>query len=156
VIDPTREQLVNQAQLPSVAFTIRPIGLVHATLRKKTKIPKYFLPRGRATLEFFHPYISGLQGLYGGIDLWVLTYHAPSGQMTSESWQGGDGVPGVFTTNHLLRPNPIEFLRARVIDLNPEEGLLHVEGLDVEDGAPILDIRPATSPHRRLVTPGEN
>jgi tRNA (Thr-GGU) A37 N-methylase len=155
MIDPTSEQLVSQPQMPSVAFTLRPIGLVHTTLRKRTKFPKYFVPRGHATLELFYPYIPGLQGLYGGIELWVLTYHAPSGKIPADSWQGGDGVPGVFTTNAIERPNPIEFLRARVIELNPDKGLLHVEGLDVEDGAPILDLRPVTTPHHRLVLPSE-
>jgi tRNA (Thr-GGU) A37 N-methylase len=138
-----------------VAFTIRPIGIIHAAPRKQARLPKYFIPKGRATLELFHPYLPGLQGLYEGIELWVLAYHAPSGSVSTDSWQGGDGAPGLFATNSVERPNPIEFLRARVVELNFEKGLLHVEGLDVEDGLPILDLRPATSPHHRLAKPGE-
>jgi tRNA (Thr-GGU) A37 N-methylase len=138
-----------------VAFIVRPIGLVHTVPRKRVRPPKFFVPKGRATLELFHPYLPGLQGLYGGLDLWVITYHAPSVGAPAESWQPVDGTPGIFATMSLERPNPIEFLRARIVDFSPEKGLLHVVGLDVEDGAPILDIRPVTSPHQRLAKPGE-
>jgi len=144
-----------QSPVPTVAFTLRPIGLVHAAPVKRTRLPKYFVPRGRATLELFHPYVPGLQGLYEGLDLWVITYHALSGCVPSDTWQGGEGLPGVFATTALQRPNPIEFLRAKVMTVDPAQGLLHVEGLDAEDGAPILDIRPATSPRHRLTRPSE-
>ena len=150
-IDPRSEQ----PQAPTVAFNLRPVGIVHTSHTKRAKLPKYFVPRGRATLELFHPYLSGFQGLYGGLELWVITYHAPSDRVPADSWQSQHGAPGVFATNSIERPNPIEFLRARVVDLIPELGLLHVEGLDADDGAPILDIRPATSPHHRLTKPGE-
>lgn len=153
--DPSMDLSSDRTPTPTVAFTIRPIGLVHLVPRKQARVPKYFVPKGRATLELFHPYHPGLQGLYGGIELWVLTYHAPSGRVPADSWKAGDGVRGVFATNSVERPNPIEFLRARIANLDLEQGLIHVEGLDVEDGAPILDIRPASSPHHRLAKPGE-
>ncbi|NTW85744.1 MAG: hypothetical protein HGB30_06225 [Holophagaceae bacterium] len=145
----------DQGPAPPVAFTLRPIGIVHSAPVKRTRLPKYFVPRGCAALELFHPYGPGLQGLYEGLDLWVITYHALSGRVPSDAWQGGEGLPGVFGTTALQRPNPIEFLRARVMTVDPAQGLLQVEGLDAEDGAPILDIRPATSPRHRLTRPGE-
>jgi len=119
------------------------------------RVPKYFAPITRATLELFQPYLPGLAGLYEGVELWVITYRAPSGRVPPDAWQGGDGVPGVFATTAVERPNPIEFLRARIVDIDREKGLLQVVGLDVEDGAAILDIRLATSPHHRLTKPGE-
>ena len=152
--DTSMGQRLDLTRTPTVAFIVRPIGLVHTVPRKRVRIPTYFVPKGRATLELFHPYLPGLQGLYGGLDLWVITYHAPSGQGSTEPLQPGDGAPGVFATTSVERPNPIEFLRARIVDLSPEKGLLHVVGLDIEDGAPILDIRPATSPHQRLSKSG--
>lgn len=140
---------------PSVAFTLRPIGIVQRAPTKRVRIPKYFTPVKRATLEFFQPYLPGLAGLYEGVELWVITYHAPSSRVPADAWQGGDGVPGVFATTTVERPNPIEFLRARVVDIDREKGLLQVVGLDVEEGEAILDIRLATTPHRRLTRPGE-
>jgi len=151
-LDPRGEQ----GPVSPVAFTLRPIGIVHTTPRKRARLPKYFVPRGRAALELFHPFLPGLQGLYEGLDLWVITYHAHSGRLPGDAWQGGEGLPGIFATTALQRPNPIEFLRAKVTTVDPAQGLLHVEGLDAEDGAPILDIRPATSPRHRLTRPGED
>jgi len=155
VTDLSMGQRLDLTGTPAVAFIVRPIGLVHTVPRKRVRTPTYFVPKGRATLELFHPYFPGLQGLYGGLDLWVITYHAPSWEGPTEPGQTWDGTPGIFATTSVERPNPIEFLRARIVDLSPEKGLLHVVGLDVEDGAPILDIRPAASPHRRLAKPGE-
>lgn len=149
------ERLPNQSPQPSVAFSLRPIGIVQQASRKRIRVPKYFAPINRATLELFHPYLPGLAGLYEGVELWVITYHAPSGRVPADAWQGGDGVPGIFATTAVERPNPIEFLRARVVAIDREKGLLQVVGLDVEEGAAILDIRLATSPHHRLTKPGE-
>ena len=75
--DSNVDQRNDQAPVPPVAFTIRPIGLVHLTSRKRTRTPRYFVPKGRTTLELFHPYLPGLQGFYGGAEIWVITYHAP-------------------------------------------------------------------------------
>lgn len=145
--DPTRQ--------PSVSFTLRPIGIVQKASKRPRRVPKYFVPIKRATLELFQPYLPGLTGLYDGMDLWVITYHGSPGQLPPDSWQGGDGVPGVFATTTVERPNPIEFLRAKIVDMDREKGLLQVVGLDVEEGAAILDIRLATTPHHRLTQPGE-
>ena len=145
----------DQVLNPTVAFTLRPVGIVHLDPSKRARISKYFVPQRRATLELFHPYVPGLMGLYEGIELWIITYHAPSGRVSIDAWRGGDGVPGVFATTSIERPNPIEFLRARIVEIDREKGLLQVVGLDVEEGVPILDIRLATSPHHRLTKPGE-
>lgn len=140
---------------PTVAFTIQPVGLVHAAAKKHARIPKYFVPKGPATLEIFQPYHSGLEGLYPGLDLWVVTYHTPSAQALAGQEKRGNEAPGMFATNTTRRPNPIDFLRARVVELHAEKGLLKVVGLDLEDGAPILDLRPVLSPHQRLALPRE-
>lgn len=148
--EPSLNKPSDRTLAPTVTFTLRPIGLVHASPGKRARVPKYFVPKGKATLELFHPYFQGLQGLCGGMDIWVLAYHTLSGRIPADSWQGGHCLPGVFATTSIERPNAIEFLRARIQEIDPGVGLLQVEGLDVEDGAPILDIRPATSPHHRL------
>ncbi len=148
--DPSLDSLPNRASSPAVAFTLQPIGLVHAISNRKTRLPRYFTTKGRAALEVFHPYLPGLMGLYGGCELWVLTCHPPTGRFPTELGPNAERLQGAFASNTVERPNPIEFLRARVVALDLERGLLEVEGLDVEDGSPLLDIRPATTPHQRL------
>jgi tRNA (Thr-GGU) A37 N-methylase len=153
VTPPNLDPCPDRLQAPTVAFTLRPIGLVHAAPRRGARIPKYLVPKGRATLEVFHPYAPGLQGLYAGSDVWVVTWHAPASRSHADGWSDGQGLLGVFATSSVERPNPLEFQRARVVDLDTDKGLLRVEGLDAEDGAPILDIRPALTPHHRLDPP---
>lgn len=142
-------------QAPSVTFTLQPIGLVHAVTRRGARIPKYFVPKGRATLEIFHPYLPGLQGFYGGNEVWVITWRTPLPRAHADAWGREPSPLGVFATLTVERPNPIDFHRARVVELDTDRGILRVEGLDAEDGAPILDLRPALTPHHRLDPPQE-
>lgn len=137
---------------PPVVFSIAPIGLVHLRARHPRRPPRFFVARRCANLELFHPYGPGLRGLHEGLEVLVLAYHAPEAPDLDAGFQAA-GDPGVFATAAPDRPNPIECLRARVVEVDPERGLLRVEGLDCEDGIPILDIRPLTIPLHRLVKP---
>lgn len=141
----------NQASLPLVGFTVRPIGIARPAPCRRPRVPKYFSPRRKASLELFQPYRPGLLGLCEGMDIWVVTLHAPSGEPFPSPDEGREGVPGIFATQNLHRPNPIEFLRAKVLAVDLEQGCLTVEGLEVQGQVPMLDIRPATSPHHGLL-----
>ena len=140
---------------PPVAFLLSPIGLVHMASRKRRPTPKYFVPRGGATLQLFQPYGPGLRGLYPGQELWVVTYHGATGGGPGGTGQATERSGGVFATLDLDRPNPIEFLRARIVDVDAEAGLLQVTGLDSEDGVPLLDLRPALTLQPRLARPDD-
>jgi tRNA-Thr(GGU) m(6)t(6)A37 methyltransferase TsaA len=50
---------------------------------------------------------------------------------------------GVFATRSPRRPNPIGLTIVQL--LRRENGLLHVRGVDMLDGTPILDIKPYLS-----------
>lgn len=150
MLDPNLESPPNRTQAPTVAFTLQPIGLVRVAARRSGRLPRYFTAKGKAALEVFHPYAPGLLGLYEGLELWVVTYHAPTGQFLPDSAEGRERLQGVFNSSSVERPNPIGFQRARVVTVDVERGLVQVEGLDLEDGAPILDLRPVTTPQQRL------
>lgn len=137
---------------PPVVFSIAPIGLVHLRARHPRRPSRFFVARRCANLELFHPYGPGLRGLHEGLEVLVLAYHAPEDAALDARFQAS-GDPGVFATAAPDRPNPIECLRARVVEADPDRGLLRVEGLDCEDGILILDIRPLTIPLHRLVKP---
>jgi tRNA-Thr(GGU) m(6)t(6)A37 methyltransferase TsaA len=56
-----------------------------------------------------------------------------------------DGEPkGLFATRYPRRPNPIGLSIVRL--LRCEGRVLHVEGIDVLDGTPLLDIKPYVPP----------
>ena len=52
-----------------------------------------------------------------------------------------DSAPrGLFATRAPKRPNPIGI---SVVQLNKiEDGVLHIQGVDILDGTPLLDIKP--------------
>jgi tRNA-Thr(GGU) m(6)t(6)A37 methyltransferase TsaA len=47
---------------------------------------------------------------------------------------------GVFSTRSPVRPNPIGVSQLEVVEV--EGSRIHVKGLDMIDGTPILDIKP--------------
>jgi len=55
---------------------------------------------------------------------------------------------GIFSTRAPFRPNPIGL---SVVELKKIEGnVLHVEGVDILDGTPLLDIKPYTEKFDRF------
>ena len=60
--------------------------------------------------------------------------------LTEQPLSDGEAHHGIFATRHFNRPNPIGISYValnRVID-----GTLHVRGIDLLDGTPVLDIKP--------------
>jgi len=49
---------------------------------------------------------------------------------------------GVFSISSPVRPNPIGMSVVEVLGL--EGNVIHIKGLDMIDGTPVLDIKPAT------------
>ncbi len=56
---------------------------------------------------------------------------------------------GVFSTCSPIRPNPIGMSVVEV--LNITDNIIHVKGLDMIDGTPILDIKPIAGLKRDIV-----
>lgn len=134
---------VTEFQAPPVAFLVPPIGLVHLPSRRRRLAPRYFVPRRSAALEIFKPYHPGLLGLCQGQDLWVVTYRAAPERGAEAPWPPEGPRDGMFASTSLDRPNPIEFLHARIVEVDADSGLVLVTGLESTDGIPILDLRPA-------------
>ncbi len=55
---------------------------------------------------------------------------------------------GVFSTCSPIRPNPLGMSVVEVLDII--ENVIHVKGLDIVDGTPILDIKPLTGLKRNI------
>ena len=128
-------------------FEMRPIGVVRSPHRDKADIPKGPGAEHRAegTLELRPELEAGLQDIEGFshlVVLWVFD--------RSEGFDLVSAVPldeetphGVFATRSPRRPNPIALT---VVELLGRDGpRLHVRGVDMLDGTPILDIKPYLS-----------
>lgn len=51
-------------------------------------------------------------------------------------------VTGVFASRSPVRPNPIALTTVRITNVNRDQGIVEVAGLDAYDGTPIVDLKP--------------
>jgi len=125
------------------AVTYRPIGVIHSpyTERHGMPIQASFAEGAAGTVEVQSEYAAGLQDLQGFSHI-VLIYHFHLSKGYALRVQPflEDSEHGVFATRAPRRPNPIGI---SVVRLERVEGyVLHVSGVDVVDGTPLLDIKP--------------
>jgi tRNA (adenine37-N6)-methyltransferase len=127
-------------------FTPRPIGSVRSPYTNTNAIPKGLGVKHDAegVLEILPEFVPGLQDIEGFSHLFVLWNFDRSTDFELVGKSPADGrTHGVFATRSPRRPNPIgltvvEFLRRN-------DASLHVRGVDMLDGTPILDIKPYMS-----------
>lgn len=119
------------------------IGKVHSPFEAQEGTPiQGGTDRGAAgTLEIYPEYVEGLADLESFSHL-ILLYHfhlAGKPEMTVTPFLD-DRPHGLFATRAPCRPNPIGLTIVRLVRI--EGNLLHVEGLDLIDRTPVLDIKP--------------
>jgi tRNA-Thr(GGU) m(6)t(6)A37 methyltransferase TsaA len=122
---------------------LKPIGIIQTPFTKTEGMP--IQPSGaagiRGTIDLFDDYHGGLKDLEGFSHI-ILLYHFHRSQgfnlqvvpfMDSE-------LRGLFATRAPKRPNPIGI---SVVQLDKiENGVLHIQNVDIMDGTPLLDIKP--------------
>jgi tRNA (adenine37-N6)-methyltransferase len=127
-------------------FTPRPIGYVTSPYKSTGEIPKGFGVKHEAegTLNLQPEFELGLTDIEGFSHLIVLWEFDRSPGFELLGTPPVDDRPhGVFATRSPRRPNPIGLT---VVELLRREGIdLHVRGVDMLHGTPILDIKPYLS-----------
>ena len=127
-------------------ITLDPIGVVRSPYSDKAQIPKGPGAQHDAegTLEIRPDLEAGLTDIEGFSHLYVLWIFDRAEGCELLSIPPTDDRPhGVFATRAPRRPNP---LGLTVVQLLRREGrALHVRGLDMLDGTPIVDIKPYLS-----------
>lgn len=134
-------------------FTLQPIGFVHSPYSDTAAVPKGLGARHEAegTLEILPEFELGLTDIDGFSHLFVIWAFDRSQGFELIGRPPSDNKPhGVFATRSPRRPNPIGLTVVELI--SRDNGKLHVRGLDMLDGTPILDIKPylSTIPAERL------
>ena len=134
-------------------FTSRPIGFVSSPYKDARQVPKGLgaSHEGDGVLTILPEFEAGLTDIEGFSHLMVLWEFDRAHGFELLGTPPSDNRPhGVFATRSPRRPNPIgltivELLRREAIEL-------HVRGVDMLDGTPILDIKPLLSsiPAERL------
>lgn len=127
-------------------FTPRPIGFVRSPYKETGDVPKGLGAQHEAagTLELLPEFEAGLEDIEGFSHLFVLwEFDRAQGFELQGTPPCDDHPHGVFATRSPYRPNPIGLT---VVELLRREGArLHVRGVDMLDGTPILDVKPYLS-----------
>jgi tRNA (adenine37-N6)-methyltransferase len=127
-------------------FTPQPIGFVSSPYKDTTGIPKGLGAKHGAdgVLQILPALELGLTDIEGFSHLFVIWEFDRVHGFELFGTPPSDNRPhGVFATRSPRRPNPIGLT---VVELLRREGRrLHVRGVDMLDGTPILDIKPYLS-----------
>ena len=128
-------------------FTFKPIGFVKSPFKETSSIPRGLGAKHDAegALEILREFEAGLMDIEGFSHLYVLwafdrsdgfdlIAHPPSDEKRPH---------GVFATRSPRRPNPIALSTVELLGRSGPS--LHVRGVDMLDGTPILDIKPYLS-----------
>ncbi len=123
-------------------FTMQPIGIIHSPFTDKSLTPiQASRSQAKGTVEIHPEYAEGLQDLEGFSHIFLLyIFHKSSDYSLLVKPFLDDQLHGLFATRHPCRPNPIGISVVRLV--GQQGNILEVEGVDVLDGTPLLDIKP--------------
>jgi tRNA-Thr(GGU) m(6)t(6)A37 methyltransferase TsaA len=121
---------------------MQPIGIIHSPFTDKKQTPIQ-PPRSRAVgrVEVYPEFAEGLQDIEGFSHIILLyVFHCSTEYTLRVEPFLDDKKRGLFATRYPCRPNPIGLSIVRL--LARQENLLEIEGVDVLNGTPLLDIKP--------------
>ena len=121
---------------------MQPIGVIHSPFKEKGQTPIQ-ASRSQATgaVEIDPKFLDGLQDLEGFSHIFLLyAFHCSSGYLLRVKPFLDHKEHGLFATRYPCRPNPIGISVVRL--LSRKENILTIEGVDVLDNTPLLDIKP--------------
>ena len=119
------------------------IGIIHSPHKQATGTPvQSSLASGvEGTVEVFPEYAAGLRDLDGFERIWLVYWfdRAKPSELVVTPYL--DTTPhGLFATRAPCRPNPIGLSPVRLLGITGRT--LHVDGVDILDNTPLLDIKP--------------
>ena len=127
------------------------IGIIHSehTIEENTPIQPVYAKGCKGYVELCPEFVEGLRDLSGFSHIYLI-YHfhqVRSVQLLVKPYLQ-DEEHGIFATRAPCRPNAIGL---SVVELEKIEGrILHVNGVDILDGTPLLDIKPYTQKFDRF------
>ena len=124
-------------------FNLTPIGIINTPFDTVEGMP--IQPLGAklisGSVEIYQPYVEGLSDIEGFSHLFLLyLFHKCKGFKLQVKPFLDTCYRGVFATRAPQRPNAIGLSVVKL--LNREDHILQVQGIDVVDGTPLVDIKP--------------
>ncbi len=127
-------------------YSMQPIGYVKSPYAEARDVPKGLGAKHEAegVLEILPEFAAGLADIEGFSHLYVVwLFDRSQGFELVGKPPTDDREHGVFATRSPRRPNPIGLT---VVELLRRDGArLHVRGIDMLEGTPVLDIKPYLS-----------
>lgn len=133
-------------------YPMQAIGFIHSPFDEKFGIPRQpGLASIRAEVELVPPFASAdaVRGLEHCSHIWLVFLFSATADkgwspMVRPPRLGGNQRLGVFATRSPFRPNPIGLSCVRLTNIRCEGDrvYLEIEGADLLNGTPILDIKP--------------
>lgn len=122
---------------------IKPIGIIHTPFVSLEGMP--IQPKGapEATGEIVvnEEFSAGLQDLDGFSHIYILyQFHKCNNEKLLVKPFMDDTIRGVFSTRAPVRPNHIGLSLVEISEI--KGNVIHVKGIDILDGTPLLDIKP--------------
>ncbi len=127
-------------------LSMKSIGYVRSPYSDTAQIPKGPGAKHEAEgrLELLPEYEEGLTDIEGFSHVFVIwVFDRSEGYDLMSKPPTASRPHGVFSTRSPRRPNPIGLTVVRI--LRREGRMLHVQGVDMLDGTPVLDIKPYLS-----------
>ena len=116
---------------------------MHTEFKERGQAPRQgaVMPDSQGTAIIHDEFADGLADIEGFSHIWVLFLADRTEGYSLDVTPPGESRPhGLFATRTPNRPNPIGMT---LVELAEREGnVLHVRGVDMLDGTPILDIKP--------------
>jgi tRNA-Thr(GGU) m(6)t(6)A37 methyltransferase TsaA len=129
----------------AIDYTLQPVGFVRSPLKNRRDAPKQGNEGAPDVwLEFLPQFSAALNLLSAGDDVFLFTWLHQGRRETLEVHPRGNPknpLTGVFATRSPDRPNPLGLHRVRILEIG--EHKLRVGPLEVIDGTPVVDIKPA-------------
>lgn len=126
---------------------LRPIGLIRSAIKKRSEAPKQGsegAPDAWLVLNSFAT--EGIDGIKPGDEILVITWLHESRRDVLKVHPRSDpnrALTGVFWTRSPDRPNPLGLHRVTVREI--VKSRMRIGPIEVIDGTPVVDIKPALS-----------
>jgi tRNA (adenine37-N6)-methyltransferase len=127
------------------ALEVRVIGRARTPWARREDAPHQptASPETEGVLEIEAEYRAGLADLASFERIWLLfLFHQSRGFAARVKPPRGGPKRGVFATRAPNRPSQIGLTNVALKAVDEEAGLVRVQGIDLLDGTPILDVKP--------------
>ncbi len=123
-------------------FLLRSIGVIRSPFTEKDQTPiQVTRSQALGRVEVFPEFVDGLKDIEHLSHIHLLyIFHQSSGYALQVKPFLDNQEHGIFATRYPYRPNPIGLSTVRL--LSRQGNVLTIEGVDMLDGTPLLDIKP--------------